>query len=436
MKNSSQSYLREVQNQILSKEAKEFVLAELSHHIKEVKNEWIKKGLKEADAEVKSVEQMGSPVTLGQRLNKLHRTKVDWLMVILLVITLGLSFLPILSLGNNFNNDSMNMRYDSTHKAIFVILGVIVAFGMMLIDFRKLEKRGWLFYVMGMLILLVLRFFPTHFINGLPLLQIGPLTIDSLMAIPFFFLAWASFFNDKKLKMWHLSILFFISSYFIFTIPSVSTVYIYGVMVIVMFCWGQFSSKTILSTLGVIISLFLILSIMLWQVSAPYQKSSLLAFLNPERYPDSEGYMILLLKELLSKAGWFGNSMTNDFIPAAHTNFVFANLTSYFGWLFGIALVVILSLFIARIVVITRKIHYSYGKLLLIGAVALYTVQLFTNIAMTLGFFPLIAMSLPFMSYGLMPTLFNAFLIGVVLCVYRRKDLVSSGFMTNEVRVK
>ncbi|WP_420849959.1 FtsW/RodA/SpoVE family cell cycle protein [Psychrobacillus vulpis] len=431
MKKGRQSYLREVSDQIKSKEAKDYVSVELDYHIKQAKKEWINKGLNEADAEEKAVGQMGNPITLGQQLNKLHRPKVDWLTVILLLITLGLSFLPMLSLNNNFSDDSMNMRYYSTHKAIFVLLGGTVAFGMMLMDYRKLEKFGWLFYTIGIIILLILSFFPTHFVNGISVIKVGPLTIESLMVIPFFFLAWASFFNDIRLKIWHLSILFFVPFYLIFTIPSISTAYIYGVMVFVMLCWSKFSRKTILKTLGISISSFLIVCIIFWQTVAPYQKHRLEVFFNPEQYPDSGGYMILLLKELLSKADWFGNSMTNEFIPEGHTNFVLVSLTSYFGWSFAIALVLILSLFVARIVVITRNIHHAYGKLLLIGSIALYTVQLVTNIAMTLGFFPLTSMSLPFISYGLMPTLFNAFLIGVVLSVYRRKDLVSSCFITN-----
>lgn len=431
MKNSSQSYLREVQNQIHSKEAKEYVSTELNHHIKEVKKEWIKKGVKEADAEVKAVEQMGSPVALGQKLNKLHRPKVDWLTVILLLVTLGLGFLP-LSLENSFSN----IGYYSIHKFIFVLLGGVVAIGMMFIDYRKLEKLGWLFYVIGMLILIALKFFPSQYIQGVPSIKAGPLTIEILMALPFFFLGWASFFNDKRLKLWHLGILFFLSCYILIGMPSISVIYIYVVTVFVMFCWSQYSRKTILKTLGITVSLFVSASIILWQSAEQYQKLRLVVFLKPEQYADSEGYMILLLKEKLAEAGWFGNSMTNGFIPDGHTNFVFVSLTSYFGWLFAIALVIILSLFIARIIVITRKIHLSYGKLLLIGSVAIYAVQLVTNIAMTLGFLPIITMSLPFMSYGLMPILLNSFLIGIVLSVYRRKDLVSSSFANSEFSVK
>ncbi|KAA0965699.1 hypothetical protein FQ087_05280 [Sporosarcina sp. ANT_H38] len=74
------------------------------------------------------------------------------------------------------------------------------------------------------------------------------------------------------------------------------------------------------------------------------------------------------------------------------------------------------------------KIHNSYSELLLIGAASIYTVQFVSNIGMSLGYFPMTSMSLPFISYGLMPILLNSYLIGVVLSVYRRKDLTSSIF--------
>ena len=39
---------------------------------------WMDKGLSEEVAEDKAVEQMGSPVKLGEELNKLYKPKVDW----------------------------------------------------------------------------------------------------------------------------------------------------------------------------------------------------------------------------------------------------------------------------------------------------------------------------------------------------------------------
>jgi cell division protein FtsW (lipid II flippase) len=174
---------------------------------------------------------------------------------------------------------------------------------------------------------------------------------------------------------------------------------------------------------------FLISSLILWQFLEYYQKDRVLGFLNPEKYSKGAGFTILHIKELMFQAGWFGNSMNNEFIPQAHTNFVFVSFTYYYGWIFAIALFLILALFIARMIVVIHKINDSYGKILLIGAAALYAVQFFSNIGMILGFFPMTTMSLPFISYGLMPTLLNAVLIGIVLSVYRRKDMITSSFI-------
>ena len=139
---------------------------------------WMDKGLSEEIAEDKAVEQMGSPVKLGQELNKLHKPKVDWFLISLLVIAMGLGFLPIVALGHT-NDLLMN-------KVVFVILGVVTALGMMLIDYRKLERMGWVFYTIGVLILLMIRSFSNASMNGEPLINIGPIAMECLMAVPFF----------------------------------------------------------------------------------------------------------------------------------------------------------------------------------------------------------------------------------------------------------
>ena len=73
------------------------------------------------------------------------------------------------------------------NKVIFIILGVVTAIGMMLLDYRKLERMGWLFYIIGVVVLLILYCFSNASMIGEPLIQIGPIAIDCLMAVPFFF---------------------------------------------------------------------------------------------------------------------------------------------------------------------------------------------------------------------------------------------------------
>ncbi|MGG0285606.1 permease prefix domain 1-containing protein [Peribacillus butanolivorans] len=73
-----EQFLYEVKQFIRSKEAKRFVTAELEFHLKQSTEALKKQGYTAEEAEVKAVQQMGSPITIGQKLNRLHRPKVDW----------------------------------------------------------------------------------------------------------------------------------------------------------------------------------------------------------------------------------------------------------------------------------------------------------------------------------------------------------------------
>ncbi len=322
--------LRTILNQ---KEAKDLVATELDFHLKQTKNMWIEKGLSEEVAEDKAVEQMGSPIKLGQELNKLHKPKVDWFLIGLLVAAMGLGFLPVIAFG--YTNDVI------MNKVIFVILGVVTAFGMMLIDYRKLERMGGLFYTIGVLILLMLYCFPNASLTGEPLIKIGPIEIDCLIAVPFFFLAWASFFNNSRLKVMHLVVLYLFSLYLFLIVSTLSSIFVYMTMVFVMLWWSKLGKKTALIITIVPICLFIIRASVSW--SSGYHLDRILGYLNPESDAGGAGFMYIRLKEVMSSAGWFGTSGDTKFIPAADTDFVFASLTYYYGYWLALVLIFVLS---------------------------------------------------------------------------------------------
>ncbi|PEF68513.1 cell division protein FtsW [Bacillus anthracis] len=409
MNKKGERFLKEVTNHIKSKEAKDLVAAELDFHLKQAKNMWVEKGLSEAVAEDKAVEQMGSPIKLGRELNKLHKPKVDWFLIGLLVAAMGLGFLPVITFGHAdlFLN-----------KVIFVILGVATAIGIMLLDYRKLERLGWLFYTIGVLILLMIKCFPTDYVIGEAIIKIGPIKIDCLMTIPFFFLAWASFFNNSRLKFMHLLMLYVFSLYLFSTTSILLPIFIYITMVFVMLWWSNLGKNTAWLITILPILPFIIRDLFSWSAVKEYRIARILGFINP-----AHDQWDLRLQEAMSSAGWFGTYENIKSIRAAHTDFVFASLTYYYGYVLALVLVVILSLFAVRIMNIAYKINDGYGKLLLVGGVTLFVIHFICNVGMTLGILPRVSISLPFISYGLIPTLFHAFIMGIVLSVYRRKDM-------------
>lgn len=415
MNKKGERFLTEVTNHIKSKEAKDLVATELNFHLKQAKNMWMDKGLSEEVAEDKAVEQMGSPVKLGQELNKLHKPKVDWFLIGLLVAAMGLGFLPVIAFG--YMNDLL------MDKVIFVVLGIATALGMMLINYRKLERLGWLFYTIGVLILLMLYCFPNAGMLGEPIIKVGPIAIDRLMAVPFFFLAWASFFNNSRIKVMHLVALYLFSLYLFLIGAAFSVIFIYITMVFVMLWWSKLGKKKALTITIVPICLLIIGVYFSWHTVKGVYLDRFLGYLNPERDAQGAGFMYIRLKEVMSSAGWFGTYGDVKFIPNPDTDFVFASLTYYYGYVLALVLVLILSLFVARLIFISYTINDRYGKLLLIGGMTLFVVQFLYNVGMILGLLPITAISLPFISYGLTPTVFHALIMGIVLSVYRRKDI-------------
>ncbi|MGE6537524.1 FtsW/RodA/SpoVE family cell cycle protein [Bacillus luti] len=415
MNKKGEQFLKEVTNHIKSKEAKDLVATELDFHLKQAKNMWIEKGLSEEVAEDKAIEQMGSPIKLGRELNKLHKPKVDWFLISLLVIAMGLGFLPVIAFG--YMNDLL------MDKVISVVLGIATALGMMLIDYRKLERFGWLFYTIGVLILLMLYCFPNAGMLGEPIIKVGPIAIDRLMAVPFFFLAWASFFNNNRLKVRYLVVLYLFSLYLFLIGAAFSVIFIYITMVFVMLWWSKLGKKMALIITIVPICLLIIRASFSWSSVKGYHLDRFLGYLNPERDAQGAGFMYIRLKEVMSSAGWFGTYGDVKLIPNSDTDFVFASLTYYYGYVLALVLVLILSLFVVRLMFISYTINDRYGKLLLIGGMTLFVVQFLYNVGMILGLLPITAISLPFISYGLTPTVFHALLMGIVLSVYRRKDI-------------
>lgn len=164
----------------------------------------------------------------------------------------------------------------------------------------------------------------------------------------------------------HLLMLYVFSLYLFSTTSTLLPLFIYITMVFVMLWWSKLGKKTAwLITILPIVPL-IIRDLLSWSAVKEYRMARILGILNPEH-----DLWYLRLKEAMSSAGWFGTYENIKSIRAAHTDFVFASLTYYYGYVLALVLVVILSLFAVRIMNIAYKINDGYGKLLLVGGVTL-----------------------------------------------------------------
>lgn len=155
-----------------------------------------------------------------------------------------------------------------------------------------------------------------------------------------------------------------------------------------MLWWSKFSTSQKAVVSSVTIVALILTGILTWQYQSYYIKERILGFLQPEKVADGAGYQVLQIQEFMSSAGWIGgNKSIREFIPGAHTDLVFVSITHHFGWMISIIIALILSLILARMIMVTQQVKGHFGKLLIIGGVALLLFQMVSNIGMALGFF-------------------------------------------------
>jgi cell division protein FtsW (lipid II flippase) len=121
---------------------------------------------------------------------------------------------------------------------------------------------------------------------------------------------------------------------------------------------------------------------------------------------DNYGFQLFQAKVAVGSGGllgqgWLEGTQTRyGFLPEAHTDFLFPTLAEQFGFLGAGSVVVLYGLLCLLGVDVSFSTTEPFGKLLVVGVVALVAAQSFLNIAMSIGLMPITGIPLPMMSYG------------------------------------
>lgn len=225
-----------------------------------------------------------------------------------------------------------------------------------------------------------------------------------------------------------LVVMFWVPVILFALMPHYISSIIYICIVLTMFAFSRVKKKLALTIAGANMTIGMLVPAILISSRDVYFYYRFSAFFDPYSDQHGLGYMYIIVRELLNNTGWLGNGFTNDVniqaLPGPHTDFAFLYLVYTMGWLFGIFLCLILPLFIFRISSNAFRTKDIFGRLLVLGGAALFTVPACWNILMGLGIVPIMGVSLPLVGYGGTMLMFYAAVLGLILNVYRRKDIV------------
>lgn len=158
-----------------------------------------------------------------------------------------------------------------------------------------------------------------------------------------------------------------------------------------------------------------------------YQKERVHAFLDPGRDPRGAGYQsiqstIAVGSGGVTGAGWLKGSQSQlQFLPAPHTDFVFAVIAEEFGFI-GVVTVMLLYMMIAlRALDTARRSRDRLGIYLVAGVLSVFFFQAIYNMAMVGGLVPIKGFPLPLISYGGSSMLATMLGFGLILNVRMRR---------------
>lgn len=145
---------------------------------------------------------------------------------------------------------------------------------------------------------------------------------------------------------------------------------------------------------------------LLWQAMHEYQRARVLTLLNPESDPRGAGYHIIQSKIAIGSGGlqgqgWMqGTQAQLDFLPEAHTDFIFAVFAEEHGLIGALLLMALYVAICGRGLYIANQSEDRFGRLLVSTLSITVFVYVFVNIGMVSGILPVVGVPLPFMSYG------------------------------------
>jgi rod shape determining protein RodA len=158
-----------------------------------------------------------------------------------------------------------------------------------------------------------------------------------------------------------------------------------------------------------------------------YQKQRVTTLINPLNDPHGSGYQLIQSKIAIGAGGFAGKGFMKGtqsqlrFLPARRTDFIFSVIGEETGFL-GVFVVIVLYFFLlARMFLSVAKARDRAGIYIVFTASLLIAFQFLVNVLMIIGLFPVVGITLPFLSYGGSSLLTSYVACGLVLNVKMRR---------------
>lgn len=425
---NTDEFLNNVCNEIKYKPVTASIKEELQTHIEDIKQDKINLGYNDEEAEKLAVDEMGNPKEIGKKLNKIHKPKLEWKILLLA------SILVLIKIFFNFKQYIGKYSSWSMSKDIFfIIIGLILGVAIYFFNYTKAKKISNFIFVVATGIIIF------QWINWK--FNIDSNILENLNSTFGYEKNTLSIFN---MRLWYISIVLYIISFAgnltSFKKPNLIILYIVSVLLVFL------QSGSITNSIILIMAYLFMLIFKMTQNNVKIKNIAINSFIilfmsigvillleclnikifnihtgnSVEKYYSESSEYIEEKNNLLSNLKLFGESKNIYF---TNTNSQFLQILASIGIIPSITLVCFIILMSVVLIKDSLKIQDTYGKFLIVGLSTLYIVQSFAHIFMNLNLLPVSDVNLPFLSNGNLFFIINTVSFAIIMSVYRRKNL-------------
>lgn len=368
---------------------------------------------------------------------------MDW-MIMLILGALGV--MSTLLVRSATYGDPRYANYD-LKTVIFFAAGFVVLFLVTLIDYRLLLKTWYVWYAIG-LILLVLVYMIAGETNGarswfnFGMLSFQPAEVMKLFLI----IAVAALMGRKQgdpLSMrgdvMVIAAVSFVPFLLVMIQPDLGNAIIYVFIVLGMLWIGNVRYTYVLIGLAVVVgglSLFVTLfnayntdiRDFLEKQEKGHWYERINTYIHREEASADQRRQTEYAKIAIGSGGLAGDgymegdSKNRKLIPYSYSDSIFVVIGEEFGFQGAAIILLLYFLFIYRMIIIAYQCYDLRGSFIIIGIASMIVFQIFENVGMMIGIMPLTGITLPFISYGGTSLLLNMLCIGLVFSIRAHQE--------------
>jgi rod shape determining protein RodA len=350
----------------------------------------------------------------------------DWITLAVSVLICLIGIMTIYSATRPLSSEPHPVFY--LKQILWLTLGLVALFLVAWIDYIWIERSSRILYITGLILLIAVFFLGRTGMGAQRWLSIGPISFqpsEFFKTVYIIMLAHYLSIIKSPLDAQSLLRVFFFLTIFPFVLllkqPDLGTALIILILFLSLVVARGLQKRVAVLVLIISIISLPFLGNIFWEGLKDYQKSRLVAFIEPETDPTGIGYQLNQSKitvgsgKLIGKGYMHGTQGPFRFLPEKHTDFIFAVFAEEWGFLGSILLVFLYLVLILRGLDTARKAKDDFGRILALGITFMFLIYLFINIGMTLGLMPVVGIPLPFMSYGGTALLSNLIAVGILI---------------------